>query len=863
MVAVEPERIQAVLLWINEYGFDERLNLPAIQKLAEVWKRHLLAIGTLIEAREPGQCSVSSAADTFELALGVLKGADDAKSPDQRGRVSSLSAEKAASGNESEIYKFLVLFLHEIALFSKDWIQKFIPALQEKSLETAFASILEQCANNVESDSWWRSEPFTPNRDIILTPVRTVVQTPKVRKISHSKFTSREEVFTTDDLGSPIKNLLNSPRINEMRIEQYSVKERKLNEKIHGLEEEKMVLEEKMVILRKETTDLTLDLHNWKQKASDLERELSRANESNKKYMGECDTLEKEKRILAKQAEDKAMNVEKFKGYLEDSENKRSRALEEIQELQLRLKTYEENLSFIKDEKDSLYSENNQLKRNAALMEKQAQDLISKVDTAHEELQREKLNFTEKLKSQEHELVMIIEEERNLRLEAHRKVRELEEELAEKNALYLENLEREKLSALRYKQSKEEAEENLSGKKKEWEEYIKEMKSSHEREVNSLKEFNDYFEKKHESLNEEMEFLKSSLSKSNSEFSVRENDFLDCMKTLKMDLEKSDTERKLLKRQVVETESQIAQLRKDLNDTSEDKRKQVTALEEYLETARERIAELEDHVYGLKAVLRDMVEKFSTAETFMESLVDENAALREQLEDLEKVKIEIEEGEMPIPDDFPVKEETLEQVEQKINELGLEDNTEEANDEVLRILDDAVTSGDQMGTVMPDVNEDEEPCEMFSTLLDGSCVSNAFLPPRESHKGESQGDQQTSAKQEVTRRSSFDFSVPSVPKKSPQTVETDKSRITELKQRNTQVPSALKCSYSVETMNYSSPSGGESSIKGKNTGSKTLMKRMSHIINRKGKENDQAHSTNKVPDTMGKASRGPLVNKNS
>ncbi|KAK6741342.1 hypothetical protein RB195_009282 [Necator americanus] len=402
---LDEKKKEALLFWFNTYGTS--IKLDNVDSLRDLWQHHIPSLLNCLKTDRNIRVTSSSALNIYQEVISYLFA-----STGQEKFVESLTAEKAAEGNELEIGKFLAVLLNEIRISKDNAITDSVAVMQKYGYDLPLSDILS--VFDEERDDWWsimvsHSHSTSPDgRNLqFVTPRRSTYSVEEFTGMSVNRasfITPRcpprrpdSNAYTVGRCdGSPLMEALNSPKVRELRREREI---KTLRKQLNDFEDQLMVADKKNAELNQQIESLVNELCEKKARIRELES-VNRISQQTR------DDLEEKVLFLSKQLEVYQRQNESQKERLASYKESNEKLEDSKVELTEQLKAKEDTLTAVKrelrDVKDELYKEiqtkrsleserNNigrvleELKRNSELDREQYHAAISDCRRRYEE----------------------------------------------------------------------------------------------------------------------------------------------------------------------------------------------------------------------------------------------------------------------------------------------------------------------------------------------------------------------------------------------------------------------------------------------------------------------------------------------
>ncbi|KAL3989403.1 hypothetical protein ACH3XW_27530 [Acanthocheilonema viteae] len=303
---MDSKRIGAIKRWFEQL-LKAKLGIDPVDGWALLYKRHISVITHLITTGKFKKCEEKSSQEVYTKAYQALVDQmTDALFLDH------LKPDLAATGDNFEVAKFLIVFLNELRISLEIVFDEDYGLTEEENKH--IAAVLHHLENHQSWDPYesWPAVLFESNHEPI--DVENFI-TPKIRRSNHCGFALSER---TDTRRSPLSEIVSSPRSRELRIIREKDKKIKtLNERCKLLEYEKDDLDSSLRTANQEIKSLTkslseitgavnekdarchiltIELDEWRTKAAAAEEESNQVKQQLKAAKQELHTTQRQLR---------------------------------------------------------------------------------------------------------------------------------------------------------------------------------------------------------------------------------------------------------------------------------------------------------------------------------------------------------------------------------------------------------------------------------------------------------------------------------------------------------------------------------------------------------------------------------------
>ncbi|EPB69885.1 hypothetical protein ANCCEY_11016 [Ancylostoma ceylanicum] len=329
-----------------------------------------------------------TALDTYQELLSYLL-----TSNDQEKFTASLSAEKAAEGDQLEIAKFLAVLLNEFRIAKADVISASVAVMADRGCDLPLRDILN--AFDEEQIEWWsvmvnRSPSTSPASRTLqfVTPRRPIYQAEEFTGMSVNRASfitprcpSRRPESTAHTVarcdGSPLMDALNSPKVRELRRERDI---RSLRKQVNELEDQLAMADRQATDSRRQIESLVHEISNKKSRIRELELSTKIMQQARDELEDKYLSLSKQLELSQRQNDSQKERLVAFKASAERWEDARIELTEQLKAKEDILMGLEREMRDIKDElyktvqaSRSIESDRNNLKRLLEELQKTAE----------------------------------------------------------------------------------------------------------------------------------------------------------------------------------------------------------------------------------------------------------------------------------------------------------------------------------------------------------------------------------------------------------------------------------------------------------------------------------------------------------
>ncbi|EYC46262.1 hypothetical protein Y032_0403g829 [Ancylostoma ceylanicum] len=383
---VEEEKKEALLFWMNTYGAS--LELEEVKSLQQLWRCHVPSLLNCLKTDRNTRVVAKTALDTYQELLSYLL-----TSNDQEKFTASLSAEKAAEGDQLEIAKFLAVLLNEFRIAKADVISASVAVMADRGCDLPLRDILN--AFDEEQIEWWsvmvnRSPSTSPASRTLqfVTPRRPIYQAEEFTGMSVNRASfitprcpSRRPESTAHTVarcdGSPLMDALNSPKVRELRRERDI---RSLRKQVNELEDQLAMADRQATDSRRQIESLVHEISNKKSRIRELELSTKIMQQARDELEDKYLSLSKQLELSQRQNDSQKERLVAFKASAERWEDARIELTEQLKAKEDILMGLEREMRDIKDElyktvqaSRSIESDRNNLKRLLEELQKTAE----------------------------------------------------------------------------------------------------------------------------------------------------------------------------------------------------------------------------------------------------------------------------------------------------------------------------------------------------------------------------------------------------------------------------------------------------------------------------------------------------------
>ncbi|VDO43060.1 unnamed protein product [Haemonchus placei] len=359
----------ALLFWFNTYGTS--IDLDVVDSLQELWPFHIPSLLNCLRTNDNTKVMSSSALSTFQELYSHLASAND-----QDIFIKPLSVEKAAQGDSFEIAKFLAVFLNEFRISNPDVIRDSVALMQSEGKDEPLRQILS--AFDEEQADWWSVMISRSDHEVASGDCDSQFVTPQRRSASVEEFSGmsvNRSVFVTPcgptrlsegrrrnnagahtvarcD-GSPLMDVVNSPKVRELRELRRDREIRTLRKQLHDTEDQLSTAESQIDSYKRQIESLIA-------KESKMNVRIRELEASERSMLKDRDKLEDELREMKEQMEqshdlreNQRQRIAMYKNNEEETERKISQLTDKLKAKESALTALER---LLRDRNDDLAS---------------------------------------------------------------------------------------------------------------------------------------------------------------------------------------------------------------------------------------------------------------------------------------------------------------------------------------------------------------------------------------------------------------------------------------------------------------------------------------------------------------------------
>ncbi|XGW23644.1 hypothetical protein V3C99_005678 [Haemonchus contortus] len=366
---LDSSKENALLFWFNTYGTS--IDLDVVDSLQELWPFHIPSLLNCLRTNENTKVMSSSASSTFQDLYSHL-----ASTNDQDVFIKPLSVEKAAQGDSFEIAKFLAVFLNEFRISNPDVIRDSVALMQSEGKDEPLRQILS--AFDEEQADWWSVMISRSDHEVASGDCDSQFVTPQRRSASVEEFSGmsvNRSVFVTPcgptrlsegrrrnnagahtvarcD-GSPLMDVVNSPKVRELRELRRDREIRVLRKQLHDTEDQLSTAESQIDSYKRQIESLIA-------KESKMNVRIRELEASERSMLKDRDKLEEELREMKEQMEqshdlreNQRQRIAMYKSNEEETERKISQLTDKLKAKESALTALER---LLRDRNDDLAS---------------------------------------------------------------------------------------------------------------------------------------------------------------------------------------------------------------------------------------------------------------------------------------------------------------------------------------------------------------------------------------------------------------------------------------------------------------------------------------------------------------------------
>nr|CDJ93578.1 viral A-type inclusion protein [Haemonchus contortus] len=366
---LDSSKENALLFWFNTYGTS--IDLDVVDSLQELWPFHIPSLLNCLRTNENTKVMSNSASSTFQELYSHL-----ASTNDQDIFIKPLSVEKAAQGDSFEIAKFLAVFLNEFRISNPDVIRDSVALMQSEGKDEPLRQILS--AFDEEQADWWSvmisrsdhevasgdcdSQFVTPQRRSVsveefcgMSVNRSVFATPcGPTRLSEGRRKNNAGAYTVARCdGSPLMDVVNSPKVRELRELRRDREIRVLRKQLHDTEDQLSTAESQIDSYKRQIESLIA-------KESKMNVRIRELEASERSMLKDRDKLEEELREMKEQMEqshdlreNQRQRIAMYKSNEEETERKISQLTDKLKAKESALTALER---LLRDRNDDLAS---------------------------------------------------------------------------------------------------------------------------------------------------------------------------------------------------------------------------------------------------------------------------------------------------------------------------------------------------------------------------------------------------------------------------------------------------------------------------------------------------------------------------